>query len=450
MLIHRMPATAGSARSISLAHSFMPVRRELRKPVEYAGTRVSMGGMEKAINNIAVIGLGVIGASFAAAFSAAHPEARVFGVDASPDTVRLACERGWISAGSGADDPAFRRFVVDGLLPGESAARPGVFGNVSADLVLLAVPVDAACAYLETLEQWGFANIITDTCSTKARICAAAEEVLSHPEHFVPGHPMAGSEKNGIDGADGNLYAGAHWILCPDSRTPDIYYPLMHTMLANIDARVIDLPREDHDHAVALVSHVPHIVASALVMLAYQHAVEEDDAGIFRLAAGGFKDSTRIAAGSPALWAGILADNAEAVSDHLALFQDIVSRFQSALDVVRSTQDRSALLGLLETTSEVRQGVPARWLPDTARMFEARITMQNRPGAIAQIVSLASEKGCNIQSISIDHVTASTAVLSLVLTDEGNRDRFKQELDAGGYPALIEQLSVKEHRHVDE
>ncbi|MGI6591388.1 MAG: prephenate dehydrogenase/arogenate dehydrogenase family protein [Eggerthellaceae bacterium] len=406
--------------------------------------------MNHAINNIAVIGLGVIGASFAAAFSAAHPTARIFGVDTSAETVQTACERGWISAGSGSEDPAFRRFVEEGLLPDETDAVPGVFGTAACDMVLLAIPVDAARDYLEKLEAWGFPNIITDTGSTKTSICAIADEVLSRSERFVPGHPMAGSEKNGIGGADGRLYAGAHWILCPDSRTPEAYYPLMHDMLTSIGARVINMPREEHDRAVAVVSHVPHIVASALVTLAYQHAVDEDDAGIFRLAAGGFKDSTRIAAGSPSLWAGILSDNAEAVLENLSQFQGIVGRFQAAVRTALESHDRTALLELLETSSSVRQTVPNRWLPDTARMYEARINMQNRPGAIAQIVSLASEKGCNIQSISIDHLTASTAVLSLVLTDEGDRDQFKQALDGWGYPAIIEQLGAKEHRHADE
>lgn len=406
--------------------------------------------MSKVIENIAVVGLGLIGASFAAAFSALRPTARVFGVDVSPESVEAARRAGWIAAGSTPDAPAFREFVMTGdiRMPDGSLDRGGTFHTC--DLVMLAVPVDAAEGYLRRLAQWNYPNIVTDTASTKARIVDMAERCLLYPERYIPGHPMAGSEKNGIEGADPRLFSGAHWILCPDARTPEAYYPQMLEMLTGIGARVINMPRQDHDQAIAVVSHVPHIVASSLVGLAYRHAQAEGDEGIFRLAAGGFKDSTRIAAGSPALWSGILSDNADAIVRNLDAFQGIVGEFRDAVAAAADGGDRTPLRALLDTSATARRAVPARWLPDTARMFEARISMENRPGAVARIVSAASETGCNIQSIDIDHITAITAVLSLVLTDEGDRQRLADTLAAWGYPATIRPLSAKEYRHVDE
>lgn len=409
-----------------------------------------MSAMNQTIENITVIGLGLIGASFAAAFTASRSSARVFGVDVSADSVDKAKREGWICGGSTPEDPAFREFVMTGNLPDGAGEAQGEAAFHICDLVMLAVPVDAAEGYLKKLAAWGYPNIVTDTASTKARFVDMAERNLLYPERYIPGHPMAGSEKNGIDGANPRLFAGAHWILCPDSRTPEAYYPQMHEMLTGIGARVINMPREDHDQAVAVVSHVPHIVASSLVRLAYQHAEDEGDTGIFRLAAGGFKDSTRIAAGSPGLWSGILTDNADAILTNLDRFQAIIGQFQEALRASRDEGDRTKLHRLLEKSSEVRKAVPARWLPDTERMYEARINMENRPGSVARIVSAASELGCNIQSIDIGHITSSTAVLSLVLTDEGDRAQLKASLDDWGYPTSIEPLSAKEYRHVDE
>lgn len=402
------------------------------------------------IENIAVVGLGLIGASFAAAFKASRPTARVLGVDVSADTVRTARDAGWIDAGCLPDDPAFREFVMTGdITDADGTVERGTTFH-TCDLVMLAIPVDAAEGYMQKLAAWGYPNIVTDTASTKTRITALAETTLRYPERYIPGHPMAGSERNGIEGANPQLFNGAHWILCPDARTPEAYYPQMHAMLAGIGARVINMPREDHDQAVAVVSHVPHIVASSLVALAYQHAHDEDDPGIFRLAAGGFKDSTRIAAGSPGLWSGIISDNAEAIVKNLALFQDIIGQFQSAIRETMDTGDRTKLRELLETSSRVRQKVPRRWLPDTSAMFEARISMRNHTGAVARIVEAASKAGCNIQSIDIDHVTSSTAVLLLVLTDEGDRDGLRDTLTDWGCTVSIEPLSAKEYRHVDE
>ena len=238
---------------------------------------------DQAFRRIAVVGFGLVGASFAAAVRAAYPDTRVLAVDIDERTLAEAVERGWATDGALPDDPAFERFVGDGC-----------------DLVVLATPVGAAERYFEDLARWDYRGIVTDTASTKARITALAERVLPHPENFVPGHPMAGSEVNGIEGARPDLFKGAHWILCPDADTPAEHFPRLHELVTSIGARVIALPREDHDEAVAVVSHVPHIMASSLVQLASRHA--DDQQALMRLAAGGFKDSTRIAAGSPELW----------------------------------------------------------------------------------------------------------------------------------------------------
>ena len=376
---------------------------------------------------IAIIGLGMIGASFACACKEANEQIVIFGVDAASSSVETALERGWIDAGATPGDSALVDFITKGC-----------------DLIELAIPVDQARPYLDAIANCGYDGIVSDTASTKGRICAMVEEALPNPGIFIPGHPMAGSEVNGIAGAKPALFRGAHWILCPDERTPTSAYTAFHDLLTSIGARVISLPREDHDAAVAVVSHVPHIVASSLVQLANQHV--DDQGSLFRLAAGGFKDSTRVAAGSSRLWSGILLDNAEEVSGSLRELRGIIESYRIAI----AHGNRLLLEELLEQSAAARRAIPTRWLPATEALFEARIPMLNRQGAIAEITTCAGSRGCNIQSIGIDHLTAHTAVLSLVLTDEGDMEAFVHDLRDSGYAVSIGPLTAKEHAHGNE
>ena len=380
---------------------------------------------DQAFRRIAVVGFGLVGASFAAAVRAAYPDTRVLAVDIDERTLAEAVERGWATDGALPDDPAFERFVGDGC-----------------DLVVLATPVGAAERYFEDLARWDYRGIVTDTASTKARITALAERVLPHPENFVPGHPMAGSEVNGIEGERPDLFKGAHWILCPDADTPAEHFPRLHELVTSIGARVIALPREDHDEAVAVVSHVPHIMASSLVQLASRHA--DDQQALMRLAAGGFKDSTRIAAGSPELWCGIAFDNKDALSDGLDEIRGIIGAFADAL----ASDDRAALTALLADAAAARRALPAAWVPSTERLLEVRIPMEDRPGVVAEVTTVTSSVGCNIQSIEIDHVTEDSAVLSLVLTDEGDIGQLSAQLINAGFSVSFSPLTAKEHTHV--
>ena len=350
---------------------------------------------DQVFRRIAVVGFGLVGASFAAAVRAAYPDTRVLAVDIDERTLAEAVERGWATDGALPDDPAFERFVGDGC-----------------DLVVLATPVGAAERYFEDLARWDYRGIVTDTASTKARITALAERVLPHPENFVPGHPMAGSEVNGIEGARPDLFKGAHWILCPDADTPAEHFPRLHELVTSIGARVIALPREDHDEAVAVVSHVPHIMASSLVQLASRHA--DDQQALMRLAAGG--DEIR----------------------------GIIGAFADAL----ASDDRAALTALLADAAAARRALPVAWVPSTERLLEVRIPMEDRPGVVAEVTTVTSSVGCNIQSIEIDHVTEDSAVLSLVLTDEGDIGQLSAQLINAGFSVSFSPLTAKEHTHV--
>ena len=377
-------------------------------------------------SRVAIVGLGLIGSSCASALRAVWPDVPMIGVDTDERTLSIALEKNMVDAAVKPEDAAFRAFVEDGC-----------------DLVLLATPVDVADFYFERLEQWGYAGLITDTASTKTRICEMANAALSNPARYVPGHPMCGSEKNGIDGCRVDMFQGAYWILCPNAQTDGDDIQHLHEFVTGLGARMISIPREQHDRAVAVVSHVPHLVASSLVTLADNASDEQKN--IMRLAAGGFKDTTRIAAGSADLWTGIEFDNASEVLSGIDDMCDILQSFATAL----RENDRAGMESLLGQAAEVRRSLPAAWVPSSERLIEVRIPIPQRNGVVAEVTTIASGVGCNIQSIEIDHLTENSAVLNMLLTDEGDIGKLSFELINAGFSVSFSPLSPKEHTHVD-
>lgn len=373
-------------------------------------------------SSVAVIGLGLIGSSFAGAYHCAYPDARIVGIDVDSQAVAAAQDRGWIDEGYLSSDD-----LDDALL--------------GCDLVMIATPVSVAHDYFRLIANCDFQGVVTDACSTKKLVSQQAQDILKYIDRYVPGHPMAGSEKSGIEGARANLFEGAHWVLCPDETTPAQTYADLHEMLTGLGARVVSLSRESHDEAVAIVSHVPHFVASSLVELAVRHAGDQE--ALFRLAAGGFKDSTRIAAGSPVLWTGIAFDNREAIVEGL---DEVSGILQGYADVLRES-DKEAFTALLQRAAEARRALPAKWVPATENLLEVRIPLRDRPGVVAQATTIASQAGCNIQSIEIDHITSSSAVLSLVLTDEGDVGKLSTQLIKAGFRVSFNPFFSKEEEH---
>lgn len=377
-------------------------------------------------SSIAVVGMGLIGASFAAAVKKSFPEAFVFGVDTDEATCREAVARGWADQACTPQDAAFEAFARE-----------------RCELVVVATPVVAVDDYFAMLRDWDYRGVVTDTISTKAHVLDAAADLLPVPQNYIPGHPMAGSEKNGIAGARVDLFNGINWILCPDAATVPEHFQRMHELITGIGARVVSLRREEHDRAIAIVSHVPHMVASSLMHLANRHADESKQ--LMRLAAGGFKDSTRIAAGSPRLWCGIAFDNKDALSQGLEEMRGIIGSFADALE----RDDKEAFTALLADAAEARRSLPAAWVPSTENLLEVRIPMTDRKGVVAEVTTIASSVGCNIQSIEIDHVTEASAVLSLILTDEGDVGQLSIQLLKAGFSVSFSPIMVKENAHVE-
>jgi prephenate dehydrogenase len=304
------------------------------------------------------------------------------------------------------------------------------------DLVVLAVPAGALGEWFGLISDSGYEGVVTDVCSTKAGAVKLARSILRDPERFVPGHPMTGSEQSGLAAANADLFSGAYWILTPDEYAGAEAYGGVHALLASVGARVISVSPEEHDRVVAIVSHVPHVAAAALVTLAGNHAGPGGD--MLRLAAGGFKDTTRVASGSADLWAGILMDNADVVAEELTEYGQIISEFER---LVRAG-DAGPLRALLSDAAAVRSSLPKRWVAQAGALTQVRVPMDDRKGIIAEITTAAGRAGCNIEAIDIDHITEDRAELELILTEEGDTEGFIQSLKESGFKPRSRELGA--------
>ena len=368
--------------------------------------------------SVAIVGVGLIGGSLAAGLKRMDDGPRVVGIDTDAASLDVAVSRGIIDEGS---------------LPESDAARAWL-GEDGVDLVVLATPARFVEEWLRTLALQRFPGVVTDVASTKSGVLAAVRDVLPDPSRFVGGHPMAGSELSGVSAAKADLFDGAYWLLTPSADTDPDAFSAMHALVTGIGARVISVDAASHDEAVAIVSHVPHVTAAALVDLAAAHSGERGE--LMRLAAGGFKDTTRIAAGSAELWTGICLDNAVALSEGI---EELRGRLEGFETVLRA-RDTEAIRAWLERAAEVRRSLPAQWVPATTQLTELAVPMLDRTGQVAEITGAASRAGCNIEGIDIDHQSESSAVLVLVLTDEGDFGTLIGDLKQRGYEPVMRPL----------
>ena len=369
-------------------------------------------------DSVAIVGVGLIGGSLAAALRRLPDAPTVVGIDVDAVALKFAVENSIL------DDAS----LPDGLGAQTWLAADGV------DLVVLATPARSVDEWLGLLGDRGYRGVVTDVASTKSGVLRSVDRLLPAPERFVGGHPMAGSELSGVTAARADLFDGAYWLLTPSADTDPDAFSSMHALVTAIGARVVSVSAASHDEAVAIVSHVPHVTAAALVDLAAAHSGERGE--LMRLAAGGFKDTTRIAAGSPDLWTGICLDNADALSEGIEELRERLLGFET---VVRA-RDAESIRSWLERAAEVRRSLPSQWVPATTRLTELVVPMLDRPGVVAEITGAASRAGCNIEGIDIDHQSEDTAVLVLVLTDEGDFGALESDLSSRGYEPVLRPL----------
>jgi prephenate dehydrogenase len=283
------------------------------------------------VNTLVVIGLGLIGGSFAAGMKAAGACKQVVAVVRRREDADFALKKGIID-----------RFCL---------SIDEIANELSAgDVIFIAVPALSVKKVLLDIKEENVPEsvTITDATSVKGIIVSAAAEVYgSVPDQFVLGHPIAGSEKNGITAANGVLYRGHRVILTPLPTTNSAHRVRVEKMWQAIGAEVLIMSVTEHDKVLAATSHLPHVIAYALVDTLCRDTHKETT---FRYAAGGFRDFTRIASSDPTMWHDIVLTNREAILQSIELFQHNLNSVRHAIE----TQDSDYLLKVFTRAKEAR------------------------------------------------------------------------------------------------
>lgn len=267
-----------------------------------------------------------------------------------------------------------------------------------ADLVILAVPVLSTIEiFKEILPALKDGVLVTDVGSTKGSIMAAVEQLLPSSASYIGGHPMAGSEETGIKGADPGLLENAIYVLTPGPQTASAVVENLSAMLEEAGAQPLILDPLSHDRVVALVSHLPHITAAALV----QSVAGAGDLELIRtLAAGGFRDSTRIALGNPEVWRDICISNRWALLSALKSFRASLDKLEQYL----TEPNVDAVQEYFLQSRDYRKTIPYRGRGILPELFDIIVLVRDTPGVIGKLTGLLGDEGVNIDAIEILHV----------------------------------------------
>lgn len=353
---------------------------------------------------LSIIGVGLIGGSLGRALVRNGHD--VSGFDANEERLQSAVARGFVSRAA-------------------SSLADAAAGH---DIVFVGVPVSSVpTVVIEALDAG--AAVVTDVGSVKASVVEAVER--ARPEtapRFVGGHPMAGSEQEGLDGADPDLFEGATWVLTPTATTDPTAFTAVQGVVRSLGAEVVAVHPTDHDALVATVSHVPHLAAGTLMLLASEQAGSADRGPLLRLAAGGFRDMTRIAAGHPGIWPDICVENRDAI---VRALDEYVRALVEIRDRVAG-EDRDGLLASLERARDARTNLPIAGLEE-GPFAELRIPVPDRPGVLAEVTTLAGQIGVNIVDLEIAHSSEGPEGVLVLIVPMRGVEQFEGALDAAGY-----------------
>ncbi len=282
------------------------------------------------INKFVVVGIGLIGGSLATGLKQRGACVEVIGIARKPETCTEAVERGVVD----------RAYTSLGDIASELH---------KGDVVFISVPTLSVTSVLQEVKQYISPEVtITDGASVKGSVLRAAEQVFGKvPPQLVLGHPIAGSEKSGVTAANPNLYENHRVILTPASNTRPYDLTLVTDMWRAVGAEVLSMSVEEHDEVLGATSHLPHVIAYSLVDTLAQ---DIHNPNIFRYAAGGFRDFTRIASSDPVMWHDIMRANKTAILQSMDLFIDNLTRLRSSIE----HEDSDYLLKVFSRAKEAR------------------------------------------------------------------------------------------------
>ncbi|HVE91230.1 MAG TPA: prephenate dehydrogenase [Actinomycetota bacterium] len=355
-----------------------------------------------ASRRVAVIGTGLIGGSIGLCLRKSG-YARVAGYDSAPEASRKAADAGAIDEAAGS--------------LGEACA--------GADIVVVATPVGQIA---ETVRQLSSVVepgvVVTDVGSAKGPVVQEAESVLGPGRPFVGGHPMAGTEGQGVQAARADLFEGALWILTPTDGTSPQAFGTIAALVTQLGASTLALDPAEHDRLVALVSHLPYLIATTLMEIAGR----EDDERVFAAAAGSFRDVTRTAGSSPGVWRDILRANRHALLAQLTTFRSGLATFGQALE----SEDWQGVDRCIQAARDARARLPAKAGRGPEVPVRIEVTVPDRAGILAEITTGVGELGVNIEDLWMDH-TAAGGVVHIVVDGPEAASRACVRLSGLGY-----------------
>ena len=344
-----------------------------RETARDAESEEDAGAPLRAFSTVSIVGVGLIGGSLALALRRAGFRGVLRGAS-RPETLAQARALGAIDEG----------FPYERL--GDAVA--------GADLVVLASPIRTITEHLAVLGRTALepGAVITDVGSTKREIVAVADKHLPPAVTFIGGHPLAGSELRGVAAADPFLFQNAYYVLTPSPATAPGAPDRLAGFLGAIGARVVLLDPEEHDRVAAAISHLPQLLAVSLVRFL-------DDLGplrehALRLAAGGFRDMTRIASSPYSVWHDIVDTNRDLIGEAFGSFERRAGSLFGALG-------SGALKAAFDDAARTRGTIPRDTKGFLSRLWDVLVVVEDRPGIIAGISAPLAERGINVKDIEV-------------------------------------------------
>ncbi|CAH0345539.1 prephenate dehydrogenase [Bacillus sp. CECT 9360] len=351
--------------------------------------------------NVFIIGLGLIGGSVGLAIKDHHRDATIIGYDVNKKNVQLSKLLGII------DDDS------------ESIEE----GATGADLIIISVPVVETEKVLHTLSSISLKQdvIISDVGSTKKKIVDTATCLTDKGICFIGGHPMAGSHKSGPGAAKARLFENAFYLLTPNEETDQEQTEILMSWLEGTRANFLVVKPEEHDRLTGVISHFPHIIAAGLVRQAKNYSAE--NGLVSRLAAGGFRDITRIASSSPVMWRDILIQNKTVLLSLMEDWQIEMERVKSALHLA----DDEAIHDFFKDAKEFRDELPVHAKGAIPAFYDLYIDVPDYPGIISEITGYFAQESISITNIRIMETREEEIYGVLVVSFQTDHDRIKAE-----------------------
>ncbi|MEH7176676.1 prephenate dehydrogenase [Neobacillus vireti] len=353
------------------------------------------------IGRVFVIGLGLIGGSLALCIRKEHKDAFIVGYDINQEQARLAKMLGVIDE------------VADDIADGAKTA----------DLIIISAPVIETEAIIHLLSEQSLKPevIITDTGSTKSKIVANAAGLKNKGYTFIGGHPMAGSHKSGVSAAKEILFENAFYLLTPEDHIENSKVELLKTWLKGTNAKFLSVTPKTHDYLTGIVSHFPHIIAASIVRQTERLADEESL--IPRLAAGGFRDITRIASSSPAMWKDILLHNREVLIELIDKWKEEMDEVKELLEEENSDE----IFRYFQQAKQYRDGLPVREKGAIPSFYDLFVDVPDYPGSVSEVTGYLAKENISITNIRILETREDEIYGVLVISFQTEEDRQRAE-----------------------